>query len=110
MSGKSLPLPDARGKRTGADRTRGAVKHGAMRFRTTRIVMPSHDALKSLSFGHADDIDPVAFLENVGFHRLADRNVAVFFKFSKHAARRCLMLLQMTQLCLRQFPVFDLPE
>src|SRR6188508_92651 len=110
MSWKGLAFPDAGGKRAGADRSRGAMEHRTVRLGSTRIVMPSHDPLESLSLGHADYIHPIALLENVGLHRLPDGDVAILLEFSKDPAGRRIMLLEVAQLCLGQFPILDLSE
>src|SRR5690349_3485716 len=72
--------------------------------------MPPYDALESLPLRHADDIDPVALFEDVGFDRLPDRYLAVLLEFPKHAARRRLMFLQVAELGLGQLAVLHLPE
>ncbi len=69
------------------------MEHGTVRLGSTRIVVPSHDPLESLPLGHADHIDPVALLENVGLHRLPDGDVAVLLEFSKDPAGGRFMLL-----------------
>ena len=76
-----------------------------MRLGSTRIVVPSHDPLESLSLGHADYIHPIALLENVGLHRLPDGDVAILFEFSKDPAGGRIMLLEVAQLCLGQFSI-----
>jgi hypothetical protein len=70
--------------------------------------MPLDYALEAFALRHTDDIDPIAFFENIDLHRLAYRDIADFLELAKHTARGGIVFLEMTQLSLRKLTVFDL--
>src|SRR5512143_1619887 len=69
-----------------------------------------HDTLKSLALRNANDIDPIAFFEQVCFDHLTYRDISVLLELLQNPAGRSLVLLEMTQFRLRELTIFHLAK
>src|SRR5438067_10974428 len=103
-------LEDARRRRRRSDRARLANVVRAVAHRPSVEVVPLDRALEALADADPADLDLVARLERLYRHRLADDVLPRAAELDEMPVRLDAVLLQVSELALRELPLGDRVE